>query len=132
MDTPRLTSQNLSYLSRLPHHSTWSVDDSTIACFHGSPRDPLNEYVYPGVPDSVYQALIEEASANILILGHTHMPLYISTASGNTDQPGKYWPARDGDPRASYAILEITNGKASCSIRRVRYDIKSTSKKDSA
>jgi putative phosphoesterase len=125
----RLTPQNCSYLSRLPHHSTWSVDDFTIACFHGSPRDPLNEYVYPGVPDSVYQALIEETSANILILGHTHMPLYVSTASGTLINPGSIGQPRDGDPRASYAILEITNGKASCSIRRVRYDIKSTSKK---
>jgi putative phosphoesterase len=124
-----LTSQNLSFLSELPYHSTRIIDDSTIACFHGSPRDPLNEYVCPGDSDSVYQALIEEASADLLILGHTHIPLHISTASGTLINPGSIGQPRDGDPRASYAILEITDGKASCSMRRVRYDVNSTANK---
>jgi len=125
----RMKSENLAFLSSLPHYSTKTIDDTVIACYHGSPRDPLNEYIYPGAPQFVLQALIEEATANLLFLGHTHMPLYSSTPSGTLINPGSIGQPRDGDPRSSYSTIEISEGKIICRTERISYDVESAASK---
>ena len=124
-----LKSENLRFLSKLPYHSTQPFGNALIASYHGSPRDPLNEYIYPGAPQRMYQALVEEANANLLLLGHTHIPLHLPTASGTLVNPGSIGQPRDGDPRASYATLDIQDGKVDCVIHRVSYDIESAASK---
>jgi len=41
--------------------------------------------------------------------------------------PGSVGQPRDGDPRASYMILEVEREKVNHKIRRVRYDVEKTS-----
>ncbi|MBL7080528.1 metallophosphoesterase, partial [Candidatus Bathyarchaeota archaeon] len=43
--------------------------------------------------------------------------------------PGSIGQPRDGDPRASYAIVEIAEGKINPHIHRVKYDIERTQEK---
>ena len=120
-----LKRENLAFLSRLPYHSTETINNIVVASYHGSPSDPLNEYVYPGAPQFVFQALVEEANANLLLLGHTHIPFHSSTPSGTLINPGSIGQPRDGDPRSSYATVEISDGKIDCTIERIPYDIDS-------
>jgi len=100
--------------------------DRTILAVHGSPRRPINEYIFPddvmAAPDKL-DAVFERVE-KIAIVGHTHVPGVF------TDEPDFYPPAelgdwsyrfngdekaiinvgsvgqpRDLDPRASYAML---------------------------
>ncbi len=125
----RLRPENLNFLSKLPYHSRKNLADVVVASYHGSPRDPLNEYVYPGAPEYVFQALVEEAAANLLLLGHTHVPFHSITPSGTVTNPGSIGQPRDGNPSASYAKLEISNGKIRCEIERISYDVESAANK---
>lgn len=102
-----------------------------ILAVHGSPRRPINEYIFPDdvrtAPDKL--TTIFERVPRICVVGHTHVPGVF------TDEPDFYPPSeltdavykfnegekaiinvgsvgqpRDLDPRASFVILEPAGG----------------------
>jgi predicted phosphodiesterase len=73
--------------------------------------------------------LIAESDCNLLVLGHTHKPYAIEHGDTLLLNPGSVGQPRDGDPRASYALVEIAVGRINPHIRRVKYDIKRTQDK---
>ena len=121
------------WLARLPERRV----DGAFSLVHGSPRDPMWEYV----------TSIPVALANLAVLGtpyglhgHTHIPVVfrqddrgveaVSPSSGSRLElderrsllnPGSVGQPRDGDPAASYMVLDIA--APSCSWHRVAYDI---------
>ncbi|MEM2965269.1 MAG: metallophosphoesterase family protein, partial [Candidatus Bathyarchaeia archaeon] len=64
-----------------------------------------------------------------LILGHTHIPYVIETGNGFLMNPGSVGQPRDGDPRASYMLLEIEGSSVKVDHRRVDYDVDSVASK---
>jgi len=125
----KIRKENLEYLSSLKPAARVRFEETPAALFHGSPRDPLNEYVFPGLPDSLGRKLIGEADSKLVLLGHTHMPMVYSTAEGILANPGSVGQPRDGDPRASHAILEVTDGQVKFKMKRTEYDIASVARK---
>jgi putative phosphoesterase len=121
--------RNLRYLSTLSPYARIKLDNTEFALFHGSPRDPLGEYVFPGFPAKSVRQLIQEARAKIVLLGHTHLPMVYTLTSRALANPGSVGQPRDGDPRAAFAILTLLNGNFSFEIRRVKYDIDSVATK---
>ena len=118
------TSANLAsdarrYLERLRTGERFDLSGAKVAMYHGSVDDYL-EYVYE---DQAEETLLEEASADMVILGHTHVPYIKRFARGLVLNPGSVGQPRDGDPRASFAIYD--SDKRSCSLRRTDYDIDS-------
>lgn len=122
-----LSQPNLSFLETLRPSARRTVAAQSIALYHGSPKDPLNEYVFPGTPDAVLRELIRLSKATILLQGHTHTPMAFKDRHGILLNPGSVGQPRDGDPRASYMILEVEGEKVNHKIRRVRYDVEKTS-----
>jgi predicted phosphodiesterase len=122
-----------AWLAALPERQV--IGDITLV--HGSPRDPLREYV----------ASVEVAEANLAVLettlglhGHTHVPVAFSADGDRTlvDEPGDghTWASegrvslvnpgsvgqpRDGDPRSSYLVLDPD--AATVTWHRVPYDV---------
>ena len=124
-----ITSENLSYLKEMQPFSSFTYDDICIKAYHGSPREPLNEYVFPGTADCILKSMIETAQCDILLLGHTHMPIKFRSNSLYLFNPGSVGQPRDRDPRASYGILEIEKEKVNFKIKKVNYDIDSAAAK---
>ena len=108
-----------------------------IALVHGSPRDPLREYL---TSRAAALANLEILETTLGLHGHTHIPAaFIGTdttfgavlpADGERldlgDEralvnPGSVGQPRDGDPDASYAILDTDAGHVTW--HRVSYDI---------
>jgi len=125
----RLTMENMKYLSSLPYSSSLAANQVKLRAYHGSPRDPLNEYVYPGIPNFILKSLLEMAEADVLLLGHTHIAFDARIDGKLLINPGGIGQPRDGDPRASYAIIEVVDNRASYEIKRVEYDIDSAASK---
>jgi diadenosine tetraphosphatase ApaH/serine/threonine PP2A family protein phosphatase len=117
-----------------------------ILAVHGSPRRPINEYIFKTDPQDAPDKLeaIFRRVDRLCIVGHTHVPGVF------TDEPDFYPPdelgefayrftdeekaiinvgsvgqPRDGDPRASYVILHEDRAE----FLRVPYDIDITAKK---
>ncbi|MDA0802145.1 MAG: metallophosphoesterase family protein [Planctomycetota bacterium] len=129
------------------------VVEGDILAVHGSPRRPVNEYLFP---DDVVQSPSKLASVferidRACLVGHTHFPgvftddpefFYLEDLDDNTFDisdtekviinPGSVGQPRDQDPRASYAILEHEPSKAvggKVTFYRVEYPIDETVEK---
>jgi len=56
-------------------------------------------------------------------LGHTHMPMFYRFNGGVLANPGSVGQPRDGDPRASFALLTILKDEIDFDVKRVQYDV---------
>ena len=134
----QLTTSNFDYLKNLP---LYLLEENYFTLVHGSPRHPIWEYIlYP----KIAQLNFKHFETPYCLVGHTHSPvIYIENQNGSTTcesivpdteeyrhplgerrlimNPGSVGQPRDGDPRASYAILDTE--KMIFDIKRVPYDI---------
>jgi diadenosine tetraphosphatase ApaH/serine/threonine PP2A family protein phosphatase len=136
----QLTWEDRNYLAGLP----LKTEKNEFTIVHGSPRDPTREYV-----DST-QAAEENFSqfrTRYCLVGHTHIPLAFSETKISRPKvqdferrtaltlgqrrlilnPGAVGQPRDGDPRASYAVVDTE--KRQFKLRRVAYDIEAVQKR---
>jgi len=125
----QLRKENLRYLSALRPSSCLVLDGIRTSLFHASPRDPLGEYIYPGMSQPEVDALLEQSDGELLLLGHTHIPMVCSSMKGILANPGSVGQPRDTIPRASYAIVTVSESRISVDIRRVAYNIGSVAEK---
>jgi|SRR5919108_2934553 diadenosine tetraphosphatase ApaH/serine/threonine PP2A family protein phosphatase len=128
-----ISSMTKRWIEDLPERRI--VDD--VLLVHGSPRDPLKEYVTDSVRAGENMDVQETQHA---LHGHTHVPVaWTATPSGvaMTDvrqddgvalggyrtliNPGSVGQPRDGDPRAAYLLLDRELGRVTW--HRVEYDI---------
>jgi len=107
------------YLGSLSSESKFSFGAMTIAMFHGSPTS-IEEYIFEYDADD---SLFESVDADVLILGHTHMPCVKRLRRGLFINPGAVGQPRDGEWRASFAVLDTETKE--CAVKRVPYDLHS-------
>ena len=108
------------FLARLPITARVQLDGYRFQLLHATPRDPMDEYLTADVAG--WEARIAGIEADFLCVGHTHVPFEIAAGSLRVINPGSVGQPRDGDPRASYAIIE--DGKVE--FKKVAYDIEET------
>ncbi len=117
-----LKPKNRRYLARLPEEARFELEGRRFLITHGSPASS-EEHLTPETPWGRLKQLGEIAQAEVIICGHSHQPFarlvgqtwFINT--GSVGRPG------DGDPRACYAILDISPGCFRVEHFRVEYDI---------
>ena len=113
----QISDRSRRYLASLPPNTAVRSGKVFIRVFHGSPRDPI-EYVYE---DDVTEGLLLMARCSMLVMGHTHIPYVRRFPSGLIVNPGSVGQPRDGDPRASYSIVDTEEGVVEN--HRVEYDL---------
>lgn len=111
-----LTHDSRDFLSQLELEARVDADGKACAMYHGSVRSAI-QYVYE---NEVTAGMLESAECSLLILGHTHRPYAVRFPQGIAVNPGSVGQPRDGDPRASFAVLDTKN--LQCEIKRTRYD----------
>jgi putative phosphoesterase len=117
-----LDESSVEFLSSLPITLRANFEGSVAAVFHGSDRDP-NRYVYQ---EEVDDDMLTRCSSEMVILGHTHIPFAVRMEAGLVVNPGSVGQPRDGDARASYAVVDTKS--SSCEIRRIVYDVEGASR----
>jgi len=125
----RIREENRKYLASLNPSTRLEREGTSLALFHGSPRDPLSEYIYPGISKGYARALIQRANAKIVLLGHTHIPMLYAVDDLVLANPGSVGQPRDGDPRASFAVLTITDHTVTFQVERVAYNVDPVARK---
>jgi diadenosine tetraphosphatase ApaH/serine/threonine PP2A family protein phosphatase len=92
---------------------------------HGSPRDPLWEYIFDARTAAYAMAGLAVPRCCV---GHTHVPATFRIGDSKLMvNPGSVGQPRDGDPRASYALLDVD--RAIVDFRRVEYAIGETQRR---
>ena len=108
------------YLLRLPLTCRTTIEGKSFLLVHGTPRDPLDEYVMKD--PEVWAKRLENVEADIVCVGHTHMQFNLRIGDTVVVNPGSVGQPRDGDPRAAYAIIEGNRVE----LKRVAYPIAET------
>ncbi len=114
-----LSQDSRDYLTSIEQCAKFESAGARVAMYHGS-IESVVEYVYE---DDTRGSMLSGADADILILGHTHIPYMKKFGSGLIMNPGSVGQPRDGDPRGSLAIIDP--GARTCSLVRFDYDIES-------
>jgi putative phosphoesterase len=111
------------FMHDLPFDLRFELGGRRIRVVHGSPRK-VNEYLFYDRPPQTFERIARIADADVLVFGHTHQP-WVEERSGmlfvNCGAVGK---PKDGDPRASFAVLTARDGGLEVAIERVPYDAK--------
>jgi predicted phosphodiesterase len=110
-----------------------------VRLYHGSPRDPVWEYVLSAL---LADLCLDATPADVTLIGHSHVALAFHRLEGESatgerrrsdDEPaalpGRRWllnpgsvgQPRDGDPRAAWLLLDLDAGTAAW--RRATYDV---------
>jgi diadenosine tetraphosphatase ApaH/serine/threonine PP2A family protein phosphatase len=117
------------------------VGFDSFLCVHGTPRRPINEYLFPedALNSPVKMQQIFERVEKYCFVGHTHVPgvftdepdfyppddlngvYQLNDNEKAIINPGSVGQPRDLDPRASYAILD--DDKDQVEFFRLPYDV---------
>lgn len=127
-----------------PEHLEWlsglrpSSSRGGVGLYHGSPRDPVWEYV---VSTLLAELCLDAQEERVACIGHSHVALSFHRPEGEPAggesrragdvadlstgewllNPGSVGQPRDGDPRAAWLLLDLEGATASW--RRVEYDV---------
>lgn len=115
-----LGASRMRFLARMPVTRHVAIDDTSFFLVHGTPRDPLDEYLTDD--PAAWTERLSGIEAKFVIVGHTHVPFHLNLGRTQVINPGSVGQPRDGDPRCSYAVIE--DGRVEH--RRVAYDIDAT------
>ena len=118
-----------SWLQNLPLEYRFEMQNGKQAlCVHASPDDDNSEGLYPEQSDDVLRGYQQGAQADLILVGHTHVPHqrtvddvhWVNVGSaGNPLQSNLDKP----DLRACYGILDTGHDGYAISMYRVEYDV---------
>jgi putative phosphoesterase len=100
-----ITPENRKWLANLPQIRTLILDNRSFLLCHGSPWDPLNEYLYPNNP-SINQ--LQYLIFDVIAFGHTHREYLSKVQDKILINPGSVGQSRDPATKscACAAILD--------------------------
>ncbi|MDQ6749862.1 MAG: metallophosphatase family protein [Actinomycetota bacterium] len=129
-----IAEDNLDYLCTLEPRGV----QREIGLYHASPRDPVWEYVLSAL---LAELCLDAQAERVCLIGHSHVALAFMRMAGQAAtgeacpvgttldlsegewlvNPGSVGQPRDGDPRASWVLLDTAAWTAD--YRREEYDI---------
>jgi putative phosphoesterase len=113
-----LSPAHCRYLRSLALTETITLEGTRFAVVHAAPSDPLYHYLPPETRDEIWTAELAGVDADVLVLGHTHVPFVRTSNRPIVVNPGSVGLPRDGDTQARYAIWEDGN----ITLHRCSYD----------
>lgn len=117
-----LEEKEAAYLRSLSRSFEFTAAGKKIGVFHGSPES-VNEHLFAHTPNSRFRELTKKTGCDIILCGHSHTPFHKKVAGVHFINPGSVGRMFDGDPRASYAVLEIGEDQVRVRHFRTGYDI---------
>ncbi len=101
------------------------VAGPTIMLFHATPVNNL-VYVTQDRTDGFLMKMAQQAAAksgDVICFGHTHKPWHRVVEGIHFINTGSVGRPKDGDPRACYVILDMSDSVPVVGFARVEYDI---------
>jgi putative phosphoesterase len=94
----------LDFLRLAPLSLELESAGAKVLMVHASPWEPFDEYIYAQSPQL---ARFAQLPYDIVIVGHTHVPMVHQADGVTVINPGSCSQPRDQDRRGSYAILDL-------------------------
>lgn len=117
----RVRDETRAFLKALPAQLRVQEGEVDYLFTHASPERP-NEYLLPETPAERLRELFDASGADVLVSGHTHLAGAREVDGRLLLNPGSVGKPKDGDPRASYLVLDTENGLQAEHVR-VEFDV---------
>jgi putative phosphoesterase len=111
-----MPSKSLDLLGRADRKLDLEYDGLKIRVVHAAPDDELYKYLSRDEAEK-----LDMGGADLMLLGHTHVAFEVKNDKAWVVNPGSVGMPADGDPRASYAILDTNTRHVT--FGRVKYDV---------
>lgn len=112
----------VDWLRRLPSERRWRADDDTLvlAC-HASPGSQTAGFDRDLDPNVTIER-VARTDARVIVCGHTHQPEVRDLGWKVIVNTGSAGYVFDGDPTASWALIDLADGEVTAEIRRTEFD----------
>ena len=112
----------VDWLRRLPAERRTRTDDDTLVLVcHGSPGSQTAGFDQ-NLDPSVTIERVARTDARVIVCGHTHLPEVRDLGWKVIVNDGSAGYVFDGDPTASWALIDITADEVQAEIRRTAFD----------
>lgn len=119
----RLPEADRTWLCALPQGHTAEFFGQQVEFWHATPRSQFRP-VMPWAAQADVDAQRQDPATALVLFGHVHWPFIRPlTGGGMAVNVGSVGMPFDGDPRASYALVDFTPDSLAVQIRRVAFDI---------
>lgn len=125
----KLRADQVTFLEALPRALRFEAEGSRFLIVHGSPEDPIHEYVYPQTHRDLFDYYLEKHAADVLVLGHTHVPFIAKVERGVVFNPGSVGQPRHGEPGAFFAVVSVDRKAVDVKLMRATYEISAAVRK---
>jgi len=116
----------IDYLRRLPSERRLRVGDDLVLFCHASPGS-LTNGLGADLDPVVTIDRVSGTDAKVIVCGHTHLPEIREVGWRTIVNDGSAGYVFDGDPTASWALIEIDEGGVKAEIHRTNYDVMAAS-----
>lgn len=110
-----------------PAHRIEPPGGPPLVVVHATPTS-LSDLIVPDAPEHAVRAVFEQARTRALVYGHIHRAYVREVAGGVIVNAGAVGFPFDGDPRASFAVLRLEDGRWRAENIRVPYDHEAVAK----
>lgn len=115
----QLRPADVNWLGAQPTTARIELGGARFVLAHASPREPLGRGLdFATMSNDKLRAELEGVDADVILLGHTHVPAIRRFGKGHIVNPGSLGQPRHGLPSATYAVWE--DGR--CQIHHIDYN----------
>jgi putative phosphoesterase len=112
----------VDFLRRLPSERRLRVGDDLVLFCHASPGS-LTDGLSADLDPVVTIDRVGRTDAKVIVCGHTHLPEVRELGWRTIVNAGSAGYVFDGDPTATWALIEIDDGAIKAEIHRTNYDV---------
>ncbi len=117
-----LGAERVDWLRRLPAERRLRADDGTLVLVtHASPGSQTAGFDR-GLDESVVIDRLGRTDARVICCGHTHVPEVRDFGWKVVVNGGSAGYVFDGDPTASWALVDVVDGVVTAEVKRVAFD----------
>ena len=116
-----LGDDRVAWLRRLPAERRLVLEDTMLLACHGSPGSQTQGFDAQLDPSVVLER-VARTDARVICCGHTHLPETRDLGWKLIVNDGSAGCVFDGDPTASWALVELDAGEVRAEIRRTEFD----------
>ena len=105
-----MSPDSISWLASLPKVWRRTIEGVRVVMVHGTPSSDMDG-IYPNTPGSELERMLERAEADVMVCGHTHVPLVRHVAGGRLAiNAGALWRGAEGAGQAM--LLDPSGGRS--------------------
>jgi putative phosphoesterase len=105
-------SETLEYLRALPFDLVVAADPFVAVVVHGSPRSDMEFVTRETHPRKVLRRYLLDLQCELLVVGHTHRPMWFRCADGMVINPGSTVSIHGVESSRSFAMVDLDSFQA--------------------